>query len=823
MAETIDDRGRIIRNGVPQLIPPPRPPRLPQQPVRQLQAQVSADGDVIPIIYGAYRVGAQVLTWVEYRDRLLVHCQWCIGGKYGIGNIFNVYINNEPMPSAVTVDHQLGTTDQIVRDLLKDAIPGYDDNLVADVVGTDGVTRQMGVANSLFDVPANAVDGVPIITAVPQGMYVHDPRIGLDPADQANYVVSRNPSLQLADFITDPTYGWGKKINLDSVIACANYNDELIGSTTQKRRESLFIITQRTDCSRIVAQLADLASCFVNFDGDEIVLTPDGPSTPSFTLNDDSFIDGTMKLMKGRQANAPTVVEVEYTDVSTIPWSTARAIAKLPGVDAGLEPWRYSLVQMPGIFKHDQAEREATERLNRLTRIDLRGSHTRSADALRDLPGDLLEITHNLGLRQKIVRVLSSYPVGPHQWRQTWEEYDVQTYSNEVIGTPPPADTNLPNPFSVPKLVFPIEVEERPYTDQNGRTYSTLRVSWQGSEWSFTSAYEVRIQGVNLDQVSTVTHSGANVEHSFVSHDVKQDVLYSASVSIVGTIGGVTGEPTSAIITLLGKLLNPTNVQYVTGFEAGQYVYLRWSPAIDEDLTGYQIRSQVHWQNLAWEDQDIEEKSILANEAYLTNQAIGRRRYSVRAHDSRYDQSDDWDFSVGFSPVAATTEVEVTQFYGNSHLFLEVDWSDTFRTNVGTAFVAGQQVFAAPHYGETWRKRLGGNETWEDIGSDHWILPYDNYLNRIADITSQDANFGADYIGKLSWDTTILQWFLPGGIGEAWEEKILWRTDSVGYQQAIGRSAVGTAKYIRIEITEDQFDDLTGFVVQFPITVSISQ
>jgi hypothetical protein len=461
--------------------------------------------------------------------------------------------------------------------------------------------------------------------------------------------------------------------------------------------------------------------------------------------------------------------------------------------------------------------REAIERINRLTVIDLTGQHTISAEGLQDLAGDVLEVTNSIGLTNKNVRLLSCVPAGSHLWNQTWEEYDAGIYSDEVIGAPASPDTALPNPLEIP-LMDEIELVERPYTDENGRTYSTIRVTWDGVSWPFVNSYRVRVQGVNVDQEGFVTHSGAGNPHTFVSHNVKQGVLYTVRVAIVGALA--VGEPASATITLQGKLLNPSNVPSLSGFEAGQYVWLTWGQAVDEDLTGYQIRRAPSGSTDPWNARTIISRSYRGDSILIPNQPEGKQIYSIRAHDSRYDLSDKWDFTVGFSPNETTAEIDVTVFRGGSQQSIDIDHTQVSLTNFQFAFVSGQPVLAAPEFGDTW----GANVAW-NTEPDHWILPYSD-ATPTSLIASDEFDAGSDLKGYFAWTARVESFSISGSLN-VWEEYLDTATQSAypTFTANAGRTQETTARYARMRIVESDAvtDNNSGVAIQFPITLSVSQ
>lgn len=131
--------------------------------------------------------------------------------------------------------------------------------------------------------------------------------------------------------------------------------------------------------------------------------------------------------------NAPTVVEVTYTNTTTTPWSQATATASLPGVGT-TRPRRVSSVSLLGIQRHSQAMREAVERLNKLNLGNLTTTIDVFDEGIRHDIGDLIAVDFPaLGLVNKAFRVTSAPQMSKvGRWRLDLAEHDPAAYSNLV-------------------------------------------------------------------------------------------------------------------------------------------------------------------------------------------------------------------------------------------------------------------------------------------------------------------------------------------------------------------------------------------------------
>lgn len=94
-------------------------------------------------------------------------------------------------------------------------------------------------------------------------------------------------------------------------------------------------------------------------------------------------------------------------------------------------------MRLPGIQRYSQAMREATERLNKLTLNDLSASLEVFDVGIRHEVGDIVNVTHPVGLTAKPFR-LSAPPsmAGPGRWVLPIVEHDPAVYSTAVAASP---------------------------------------------------------------------------------------------------------------------------------------------------------------------------------------------------------------------------------------------------------------------------------------------------------------------------------------------------------------------------------------------------
>lgn len=526
------------------------------------QLQVAAENAPIRVIYGRTRVGAQVADALVYQNKLVLVVVW---GEGEIDAIESIQINDKSVPAGVVITSYAGTSGQTVNATLVAAYASH------GITFTDAFP---GIAYSVVAVPADATDGFPQVSAIIRGRKLYDPRTTLT-------TYSDNPALVLADFIQSNLYGMNRSVDWASVIAVADICDELIGG--EKRRKIGLVIDSPSTCASWIEALRAYASCVLSQEGGYVRLAPDYIVASSATFNASNIVANSLSLKKRGIQQIPTLVDVKYTDTSIIPWSEKSAIAKLSGVDAGTTPRRESQISLPGIHRYSQAYREAIERLNKLNLSDLLVDFLAFDEAIEVQVGDVITVSHPIGLTDKLLRVTSVTSDSPGRWRISSAEYDPAAYSNIVQTEPTYLDTELPNPAAPPALSGLVTTEEV-YQLDNGTYSSRVRATWTAADYSYLSHYRVEIYQAGVLMQTTTAMSS-----TYASPSMQEGLEYVVKVAAVTSIGAV-GAWAQSNLTIQGKYLIPGDVPSVQVFEAGGRVYVSWGAAIDLDIWRYEVR-----------------------------------------------------------------------------------------------------------------------------------------------------------------------------------------------------------------------------------------
>lgn len=716
-------------------------------PAADRQLSLSADGARLPIIYGRDRRGGLIANIVPLSGDILVQCIW---GHGPIDAIEAVYLNDEAVDNwRVNQTHYLGAPGQGVDPWLRDAFAAK---------GIDYWDTLPGVAYSVFKVGTARFDVG--FSALIRGRKLYDPRSGLT-------AWSANPALVLADFMVSAEYGCNRTVAWSSVSAAANACDAIVGA--EPRRAIGLTLDAPQSCDAWVDVLRTYAGCFVVQHDDGWHLIPDRPAAPVATFDHVAGnIASLSPLKKRRRADAPTVMRVTWTDTSAIPWRDRTATAYAPGVQSGTVEWRESSVSLPGIQSASQAYREAVERLNKLSLSDLSCS-LEVFDAAGHLePGDVVSVTHPVGLSDKRMRIVQIDTTAPGRYTLALAEYDPAAYSDAVVSTPSSPDTALPSPAN-PLAPIGVTVVEEVYQLQDGTYSSRLRVSWSEPDYPWGVGYriDVRVGGVVV-QTGTVGR-GVTV---WPSQSVQERVHHQIDVRLLSSIGSES-PAASATITPQGKYLLPGNVPAITGFEVGGEVRLRWDPAIDIDIWRYELRWGAV--GVAWADAALLDR-VDALRLVASDIPAGTWDFLVCALDS-----------VGqYSPVPARRTITITSdagsFLVDSHAF-------------ASPSVTGMVEVPLPP-GDTRRRWVTDDATamaarFPDPLSDYGN-PLASYAPGPSEWLSEIHDFGLQLTGN--WTAELPVTTLSGATSAALELS----DDAVTWAAHTGLSAKGTARFARL-------------------------
>lgn len=393
---------------------------------------------VVPLVYGQDRITALVLNVLAHgsnADIVLVQLLWAHQGD----SVNDVRLNDEALPGGASITNYDGSQSTV-------------DSTLAAAFSAQGITYTDTLAGYMYSVlqlPVREFTGELNVSARIRGRKLYDPRLdstvsggsGTHRVDTpSTWAWSDNPSLALADFLYRGSYGCGEAVDWVSVQAAANANDVLLSGAKKRLIGAAF--TQPVSAQAMADTLRTYAACWLVPTGSGIKLLADADAAAVATYAHASGAIASLEALTRRDlGNAPTAVEVIYTDTSVIPWRDASVTVSLSGAGT-TRPWRLSSVRLPGIHRYAQAKREATERLNKFNLNDLSCTLEVFDIGIRHEIGDIVNITHPLGPTDKPMRIADAPEMpAPGRWRLPLVEHDPAAYSSLVESEPTYADT----------------------------------------------------------------------------------------------------------------------------------------------------------------------------------------------------------------------------------------------------------------------------------------------------------------------------------------------------------------------------------------------
>lgn len=676
-------------------------------PATKSQLTVAADRAPLRVLYGRVRIGAQIANVVAYGSSWVIQAVW---GDGPLDAIESVWANDAAYTGTVT--HYLG-----------DAVtPTVDPTLAAAFLANGIVYADTlpGIAYSVLTLPAGDLSGMPQLAAVIRGRQVYDPRT-------LATAWSENPALCLADFLASATYGLGMSIDWSSVEDAADECDALV-SGAARRTLGLALDTVQ-DTRSWVEALRTYAGVWVFADAGTARLVPDRPRATDLSIDhDNGDIAKLLAIKKRGTAKLPNRVEVIYTDTSATPWRDASQFSPSMGLATGLPD---SQVRLPGVHSASQAYREAVERLNKLWLADMTVELELFDAALAIEIGDVIEVTHPVGLSAKKLRVLSiAQDYG--RFRIAALEYDPAVYSDAVATAPTYPDTSLPNPASPPAPTGLVLAEEV-FQQQNGTWASRIRLTWTASAWPYLTEHRVEVW-----ESGALIYATGTSQAEATSPAVQEGKTYNCRVATVSSIGAASDWAADSL-TALGKYLPPGPVPAgsFAGYEAGGIVFLSWAAADDIDIWRYRLK----YADTGTAYADATELDVVDALRYQAQALpVGTWRFWVEAVDSVRNES------------GTPRYVDVVVTLDNA-AFLVASYDQTAPTTSGLHEYALNRTDGVRHFvtdnGASW------NSTFTAAMNTYNAPVYTYFASVASSWTGESEDFGQDLGGDWQGTATI--------------------------------------------------------------------
>ena len=499
------------------------------------QVMVSAQNEVCPVTYGTDRIAGRLLKVLPYTSgSVLMAVLW---GRGPIQGIASLTVNNATPPATVIATHYLGTASQSVDAKLVSAFAA---------IGITHADAFPGLAYSVLEFQVGSDIGE--VHAIISGVKIYDQRDGTQTLGTSiTYKWSDCPSLAASDIITNATYGWGQSFDWSGSTAAPNANDVLVGG--EKKRLIGITLDRRLPAEEWVEILRAHAGCYVVRSGATFKLIPDATASSVKTFSKGSLVKSSVQWAMRDVDARPNVVEVIYTDTSTIPWKTASAIWPLNGLPPSGQELRFSRGrQLSGCQRYSQAIRECKELINHGNLEALTQQWDSFLDSTAYEPGDVVTLNDG-GLSGGILfRILKREWVKKGVWRFWGQKYDPAAYDSTALTAPSTGNTTLPSPGSPPTVGAITLTEEYVVQPTGAMPLSRIRATWTAiTTWPFLNGYRV----VVTDSRSVVVDDQNITGAIYVSPPLAALTTYTVSVYARSSVAQ-SATASTATISLVG-------------------------------------------------------------------------------------------------------------------------------------------------------------------------------------------------------------------------------------------------------------------------------
>ena len=540
----------------------------------------------------------------------------------------------------------------------------------------------------------------------------------MEAVDRVTAQATENP-VNYSAFVMKEHLGWA--VNEAAARDAANWNNDVLPNDNGPRRSMgmSYFTPEKTD--NLLENVRAYSGCVHGWEDGQLVFITYSKKPVSGTIGPDEIVS--LSLRKRKQNETATVVSVQFTDAEG-DYRTREATEKV----SGNVPRRLSRVQLTGCHSYNMARREAIMRVNERL-ADLTAAVTVMDEGLEYQLGDVLEISHPIGLASKPMQIIGfEHAETAGIWRVVFREYQPELFSDAVQANASFPDTNLPV-HTTPPAVTGIVLEEEVYKRRNGEWDNRVSVTWDASPSPYVQWYIVRYKLGGV-VIASVQEAGTQTAYGPLEEGA------SYTVEVIAVTGLYQSPPASVDITPLGKLLIPSDVPAFTGYEVGGLALFAWEEAIDLDIVGYELRygtAGVTWENA----QTI---NVVDSLRYQTREIPpGVWDFLIKARDS-VDQS-----SVNALRISFEVTLDYSSLLVAEGEFVDSDLLDARVHRVREVREANEIIYTN-----------SASETWDDLfGSGSlaaFTAPMAQYqANPATDFVYQTETFAIGYDVAGDW------------------------------------------------------------------------
>ena len=291
---------------------------------------------------------------------------------------------------------------------------------------------------------------------------------------------------------------------------------------------------------------------------------------------------------------------------------------------------------IPSVNRKTQASRLSNQYFYELKLCPLSVEFTTSLNAIGQEIGDVIEVTHSLmGWTNKQFVIQRIEEDERDVYKMTAQEYNPTIYNDRYGATIQSFDYGTPpNPYAPVGDASNIEVSESLYyLHRDGTVGSDILVSFDApmdDSKIFLSHYQIELKK-GAEDYKVI---GTTTDTFFTVFGVEDEQTYKVKVRTVSINGIVSDGIESSDLTVLGKLMPPSNVTGFDVIQEGNFLRFSWDAVTDADLARYVIRKGSDWNS----GQVIAERTDTTEFMYPVGE-VGNVTYMIKAVDTSGNES----------------------------------------------------------------------------------------------------------------------------------------------------------------------------------------
>ncbi len=562
------------------------------------QQKNKTQGGIVPIVYGKNRIkGIPVFRGLEGANSKYLHIVYVLSAGE-CESLNAVYLENDKdaltdstYTPLVTVDFKTGVDAKGLHTALNSALPS--------LWTADHLCKGITTVHIRYEYDKDVFSGEPQPVFEIKGKKLYDPRTGT-----TSY--STQPALVLYDYLTSTRYGKGLQASeLGGISNAADYGEVLKtdhdgsfgGTPTTITRHDFSCVIAGGAIKKNAEKILNAMLGHIPWVGGvyQLVLERDD-STSVYSFSEDNVKSGVAVSRLGSKSSFNSVFCKFKNSANGFVDDVAQQVSSVYLTEDNNKPSRLNVELKGETNKYRALNRASTllKRSRQTLRIEIKAAN---AGALEITAGDVIDMTYkSRGWTNKLFLVTSLTILASGGLIVGCSEYEASAYDWAVnVESPLPADTTLPNPFSVVNPTGLTLTDDQVTTD-DGTTIDRIKISFTASTDNYVTAYQVQWKE-STDTVYKSLPDLTSAETVAYLNGVKKDVQYDIRVRSVNALGRpaltwVNGSKTFSIINVIGYF-NELIGSFGYNKTNSEFIYDTW-----QDLSYFSLGSPTSYGNV---------------------------------------------------------------------------------------------------------------------------------------------------------------------------------------------------------------------------------